>query len=80
MDDGLLRSAGVLINDYLYGSVMKFSFPNLVHVADDFSSTVCLEAWDRLKVTCCQPFRKDVQHGISLIRIIASEKSPNQVR
>ncbi|KAK2174929.1 hypothetical protein NP493_765g00012 [Ridgeia piscesae] len=36
---------------------------------EDFSTEARDEAWDRLKITCCQPFRKDVQFGVSMLQI-----------
>ncbi|GFO15096.1 short transient receptor potential channel 2, partial [Plakobranchus ocellatus] len=39
----------------------------------DFSSDIGVQKWDRLQIICCQPFRKDVQLGISFIRLKSSE-------
>ncbi|KAI0231139.1 hypothetical protein LSAT2_018469 [Lamellibrachia satsuma] len=39
----------------------------------DFLAEAKNEAWDRLKITCCQPFRKDVQFGISMLQIWSTD-------
>ena len=44
-------------------------------VSEDFSTEARDEAWDRLKVTCCQPFRKDVQFGVSMLQIWSVDPS-----
>ncbi|KAK3729585.1 hypothetical protein RRG08_049762, partial [Elysia crispata] len=39
----------------------------------DFSSNIAAQKWDRLQVICRQPFRKDVQLGISFVRLKSSK-------
>ncbi|XP_005111437.1 uncharacterized protein LOC101863706 [Aplysia californica] len=41
----------------------------------DFSTAVASQKWDRLQVICRQPYRKDVQFGVSFIRIKSSNQS-----
>ena len=38
-------------------------------ISGDFSSSVKDELWDRLQIICRQPFRRDVQFGLSFIQI-----------
>ncbi|CAL1535180.1 unnamed protein product, partial [Lymnaea stagnalis] len=39
----------------------------------DFSKEIATQQWDRLQIICRQPFRRDVQTGISFIRIKSVE-------
>lgn len=36
---------------------------------EDFSEDVCQKKWDRIKVICRQPFRKDVQFGLCFLKV-----------
>ncbi|XP_046578904.1 uncharacterized protein LOC124286579 [Haliotis rubra] len=40
--------------------------------AENFAPGVAAEKWDRVQVTCRQPYRKDVQYGLSFVRIRAA--------
>ncbi|RUS83313.1 hypothetical protein EGW08_008935 [Elysia chlorotica] len=42
----------------------------------DFSSTTAAQSWDRVQVICRQPFRKDVQLGVSFIRLKSAKPTP----
>ncbi|GFS20446.1 Xrcc1-prov protein [Elysia marginata] len=42
----------------------------------DFSSDLSAQKWDRLQIICRQPFRKDVQLGISFIRLKSANPAP----
>ncbi|KAK7084631.1 Transient receptor putative cation channel, subfamily C, member, partial [Halocaridina rubra] len=35
----------------------------------DFNSEAAKEKWDRVRIICTQPFRKDAQFGLSLLRL-----------
>lgn len=35
----------------------------------DFSPEIAAEKWDRLQIICRQPFRKEVQYGVSFVRV-----------
>ncbi|XP_059141135.1 uncharacterized protein LOC131928971 [Physella acuta] len=35
----------------------------------DFSPEIAAEQWDRLQIICRQPFRKEVQYGVSFVRV-----------
>ena len=48
---------------------------DVLHVfAGDFDGTVQQKAWDRIKVVCTQPLRKDVQFGLSVLRVVGEEQ------
>ncbi|XP_067672781.1 uncharacterized protein [Haliotis asinina] len=40
--------------------------------AENFAPGVAAEKWDRVQVICRQPYRKDVQYGLSFVRIRAA--------
>ncbi|XP_046379198.2 uncharacterized protein LOC124151013 isoform X1 [Haliotis rufescens] len=39
--------------------------------AENFAPEVAAQKWDRIQVICRQPYRKDVQYGLSFVRIRA---------
>ncbi|XP_063806946.1 protein XNDC1N isoform X2 [Pseudophryne corroboree] len=46
----------------------------------DFLEEAASEKWDRLRITCSQPFNKQEQFGLSFIRIRSPLESENPVR
>ena len=36
---------------------------------EDFSTSVMNQLWDRLQIICRQPYRKDIQFGLSFINV-----------
>ena len=51
----------------------------------DFNSATRDEPWDRIKVICTQPFRKDVQFGLCFVRVQTADTpckmdTPQQVQ
>ena len=53
-------------------AILNYFFPD---PSDDFSAGVRDQEWDRVKVVLNQPFRKDQQFGLSLLRIITTEEA-----
>ncbi|XP_064613339.1 LOW QUALITY PROTEIN: uncharacterized protein LOC135477115 [Liolophura sinensis] len=45
--------------------------------ASDFMEDVRTQEWDRIRIICRQPFRKDVQFGLSFIRITGNFSDNN---
>lgn len=41
---------------------------------DDLNGEVVKEKWDKVRIVCIQPFRKDTQFGLSLFRIHTNTK------
>ena len=48
---------------------------NICHV-DSFSKQALGSQWDRIRVTCRQPYRSDKQFGLSFMRITSVEDDP----
>ncbi|XP_071540619.1 uncharacterized protein [Panulirus ornatus] len=51
---------------------------------DDLSSEACREKWDKVRIVCVQPFRKNAQFGLSLFRLhtnaeVASETTSKAI-
>ncbi|XP_041348114.1 uncharacterized protein LOC121367805 [Gigantopelta aegis] len=49
---------------------------NRTFSSEHFCTEVSKEKWDRIKVICRQPFRKDVQYGLTFIRIKSADALP----
>ncbi|KAF2349451.1 DNA-repair protein Xrcc1 N-terminal [Trinorchestia longiramus] len=41
--------------------------------AEDLDKRVLEEQWDRVRVTCCQPFKRGVQFGLAFFKLYTSE-------
>ena len=41
--------------------------------SEQFSADTRDESWDRIRVVLSQPYRKDVQFGLSVLRILAAD-------
>src|SRR6218665_1863989 len=48
------------------------TWPCLVRL-EDFDAGAASEKWDRIRFICCQPFRKDTQFGLSLLKIVSDD-------
>lgn len=40
---------------------------------EEFSKPAANQLWDRIKITCTQPFNKNVQYGLSFVRVHSSD-------
>lgn len=40
---------------------------------EEFSKPASNQLWDRIKITCTQPFNKNVQYGLSFVRVHSSD-------
>lgn len=67
---------------YIYiklGCVALFSLMVNISNSDSFSKQALGSQWDRIRVTCRQPFRSDKQFGLSFIRVASVESDPVSV-
>lgn len=42
---------------------------------EDFDASAVREKWDRIRILCTQPFRKDVQFGLSLFKVVSEDEA-----
>ena len=56
---------------YLYFCLSVYLFIEIF--PESFSREVLSQQWDRIRIICRQPFRKDKQFGLSFIRIAAKD-------
>lgn len=67
---------------YIYielGCVALFLLMVNISNSDSFSKQALGSQWDRIRVTCRQPFRSDKQFGLSFIRVASVESDPVSV-
>ena len=42
---------------------------NIFYTVEDFNDCVAARQWDRIRIICRQPLKKDVQYGLSFLKI-----------
>ena len=48
-----------------------YCFVDDILLAENFDETNRLETWDRMRIICTQPFRKDKPFGVSMLKLRA---------
>lgn len=51
----------------------------MFYFIDSFDADIAKQKWDRLKIVCRQPFKKEAQFGVSFLRLKSASNNSNDV-